>query len=313
MTGPRSSEFSLPLPAALLEQLPQGVYYVDHNRRIVHWSRAAERLTGWREDEVMGRFCGAGVLEHVDEEGNQLCGERCPLLMAARLGVECNSEVFLKHREGHRLPVQIQAAPVRDESGAITGMVESFWDNSRQQRLAEEKRRLEKLSLLDPLTGAGNRRAGLQQLQRAIDCHQRYATPAGVALFDLDHFKQVNDQHGHQAGDDVLRMVAETLNASLRSTDFLARWGGEEYLAILPNTGAPQLQRVVMRLLRMVQRSYVESAAGQICVTASAGVAAVQLGDTVHALVERADRMLYEAKRSGRNRLKYDGPEADGG
>lgn len=307
--SPAAPESAPPPPWTLLENLPQGVYYVDRNRRIIHWSAAAERITGWRAEEVLGRFCGSGILEHVDEEGNALCGARCPLLMAAQFGAECCSALFLKHRAGHRLPVQIQAAPLRNGQGEIVGMVESFWDNSRQQHLLEEKIRLEKLLLSDPLTGVGNRRAGQEQLQRAIDGHQRYATPTGVVLFDLDYFKQVNDRYGHEAGDSVLRVVADTLALSLRSTDFLARWGGEEFLAALPNTEAPQLPQVVRRLLRMVERSYVEVPGTPIHVTASAGVTTVRLGDTVHSLVERADRMLYAAKHAGRNCLRIDGPE----
>ncbi|HAX42906.1 MAG TPA: sensor domain-containing diguanylate cyclase [Bryobacteraceae bacterium] len=307
MTSPTPKSAAESLPLVLLENLPQGLYYVDENRRILHWSPAAERITGWRREEVLGRFCGEGVLEHLDEEGRELCGDRCPLLMAARLGAECRSEVFLKHRRGHRVPVQIEAAPVRNGDGSLKGMVESFWDNTRHLRLAEEKARLERLALLDPLTGAGNRRAGMDQLQRALDAQQRYETVTGVVMLDIDHFKRINDRFGHETGDDVLRMVAETLAGSLRSTDFLARWGGEEFLAILPHTTEALLPRVVGRLLRLVHRSGVEHPEGRIRVTVSAGVTALQAGDTVHELVDRADRLLYLAKQEGRNRFRFDG------
>lgn len=307
VTSPTRTSTAEPLPLVLLENLPQGLYYVDQNRRILHWSPAAERITGWRQEEVLGRFCGEGVLEHVDAEGRELCGDRCPLLMAARLGAECRSEVYLKHRKGHRVPVQIEAAPVRNGDGTLKGMVESFWDNSRHLRLVEEKARLERLALLDPLTGAANRRAGMDQLQRALDSQQRYETVTGVVMLDIDHFKQINDRYGHETGDDVLRMVAETLAGSLRSTDFLARWGGEEFLAILPHTTEALLPRVVGRLLRLVHRSGVENAEGRIRVTVSAGVTALQAGDTVHELVERADRLLYQAKQEGRNCYRFDG------
>lgn len=310
MTSPTPKSAAESLPLVLLENLPQGLYYVDENRRILHWSPAAERITGWRREEVLGRFCGEGVLEHLDEEGRELCGDRCPLLMAARLGAECRSEVFLKHRRGHRVPVQIEAAPVRNGDGSLKGMVESFWDNTRHLRLAEEKARLERLALLDPLTGAGNRRAGMDQLQRALDAQQRYETVTGVVMLDIDHFKRINDRFGHEAGDDVLRMVAETLAGSLRSTDFLARWGGEEFLAILPHTTEALLPRVVGRLLRLVNRSGVEHPEGRIRVTVSAGVTALQAGDTVHGLVDRADRLLYLAKQEGRNRFRFDGRDS---
>jgi diguanylate cyclase (GGDEF)-like protein/PAS domain S-box-containing protein len=308
---PSSTSPGAPLPRALLDNLPQGVYYVDVNRRILHWSPAAERITGWRKEEVLGRFCGDGLLEHVDEDGQPLCGDRCPLLMAARFGAECRSEVFVRHRDGHRVPVQIEATVLRDPNGCVDGMVESFWDNGRQLRLAEEKARLERLALADPLTGAGNRRAGLAQLQCALDARHRYETLTGVALFDIDHFKRINDRFGHGTGDEVLQTTAATLLASLRSTDFLARWGGEEFLVILPHTNKALLPRVVRRLLRLVQRSWIEHPECRIQVTLSAGVTAIQPGDTVQSVVERADRLLYAAKSAGRNCFRCDGSEHD--
>lgn len=302
---------SAPLPRALLDHLPQGVYFVDMNRRILHWSPAAERITGWRKEEVLGRFCGDGVLEHVDEDGTPLCGERCPLLMAARFGAECRSEVFVRHRDGHRIPVQIEASVLRDANGLVDGMVESFWDNGRQLRLAEEKARLERLALADPLTGIGNRRAGVAQLQRALDSQHRYETVTGIVLLDIDHFKLINDRFGHGTGDEVLQTIAATLLASLRSTDFLARWGGEEFLAILPHANKALLPRIVRRLLRLVQRSWIEHPENRIQVTLSAGVTAVQPGDTFMSVIERADRLLYAAKDAGRNCFRCDGSEHD--
>ncbi len=308
---PSSTSPGAPLPRALLDNLPQGVYYVDVNRRILDWSPAAERITGWRKEEVLGRFCGDGLLEHVDEDGQPLCGDRCPLLMAARFGAECRSEVFVRHRDGHRVPVQIEASALRDPNGSVDGMVESFWDNGRQLRLAEEKARLEKLALADPLTGAGNRRAGLAQLQCALDARHRYETLTGVALFDIDHFKRINDRFGHGTGDEVLQTTAATLLASMRSTDFLARWGGEEFLVILPHANRALLPRVIRRLLRLVQRSWIEHPECRIQVTLSAGVTAIQPGDTVQSVVERADRLLYAAKNAGRNCFRCDGSEHD--
>lgn len=291
---------------SLLDHIPNGMYLVDKDRRIVDWNAAAERLTGYKKEEVVGKRCGDGILDHVDEFGNSLCGERCPLLMAARLGMECRSEVLMHHKQGHRLPVNVLASPVRSESGEITGMVETFTDNTARLELLERARELERIALIDSLTGIGNRRYSEQEIRRGLDDLHRNGSPFGLVLWDVDRFKTLNDTHGHDCGDAVLRMVGQTLASNLRSFDFAGRWGGEEFVVLFRNATSAGGERIARRLRVLVQRSFILWEGERMSVTVSGGVAQARPADTVESLYRRADRLLYQAKAAGRNRFASD-------
>ncbi len=145
---------------SLLENLIDGVYFVDRDRRIMYWNRGAERIAGFTRDEVLGRRCADGILEHCDESGRILCGERCPLLATINDGRLREVHVYLQHKDGHRKPVCICASPIRDASGAIVGAVESFNEEIGFGHSRQPAAHSTDASTTDPLTGVENRRTG---------------------------------------------------------------------------------------------------------------------------------------------------------
>ena len=167
----------------LLDQLYDGVYFVDRQRRITYWNRGAEQLTGYAPKEVLGRSCGDGVLMHVDGKGNNLCKEGCPLAATLEDGKVREMSVFLHHKDGHRLPVAVRAAPITDTSGEVVGAVEIFKENPGSADLSDRLARLEKQALLDPLTGIGNRRYLTRQLKGRVEEFRRYSVTFGVLSF----------------------------------------------------------------------------------------------------------------------------------
>jgi len=290
----------------LLESLPDGVYLVDPERRITFWNRGAERITGFSATEVLGRRCMDNILQHTDDQGCELCCNGCPLAAVMVDGASRDMELYLRHKEGHRVPVTVRAEALRDGAGRIVGAVETFADSTSARTIRDRNAELEALALLDPLTGIGNRRFVETRLLAGLDAFQRYGWRCGVLLFDIDHFKKVNDVHGHGVGDRILRIVARTLAGSLRTVDSLGRWGGEEFLAVVSNTTAAQLRNAAARLRVLVERSAYEQEGRMLRVTVSAGGATVREGDTVSRLVERADRLMYRAKTLGRNRVEIE-------
>ena len=165
--------------------------------------------------------------------------------------------------------------------------------------------RLRRLNESDPLTLLHNRRHVDTRLPAEIQRARRSGRPLSVVMLDLDHFKKINDTYGHETGDTVLCAVSDRMRAASRASDVLARIGGEEFLAILPDTRLGQAVKVAERIRRAVCASPVETHAGAVEVTVSAGIAPLKPDDNPKSLLRRADRALYAAKRAGRNKVVH--------
>lgn len=176
------------------------------------------------------------------------------------------------------------------------------WDVTRHRRLEEE---LRSLASTDPLTGAHNRRHFTQTLRAETERSVRYGTALSMLTLDIDHFKDVNDTYGHDAGDVVLQELVAVCQKTLRASDIFCRMGGEEFSAILPEAGIDAARQTAERLRKAVQESEVVADAGTITYTISLGVSEFGgKGDSIEELMRRADRALYRAKESGRNRVE---------
>lgn len=162
-----------------------------------------------------------------------------------------------------------------------------------------QRQQLETLASRDPLTGVANRRAMEKELHIAAEAFRRHRLPVGVAVMDLDHFKRINDELGHEAGDRVLVEFARLVQSRCRAGDRLFRYGGEEFVLLLPGTGPDDLQRLVDELRREVAAAL---RAGERPLTVSIGAAVLAVGEDTPAWLARADAAMYEAKRMGRNR-----------
>lgn len=172
--------------------------------------------------------------------------------------------------------------------------------------LEQRNRELEDLAITCPLTGVYNRRYLDFRYSEEMKRARRYKHGLAVAMVDIDHFKQVNDKYGHLAGDQVLREVAAVLQKSLRVTDIVARFGGEEFLLLMPEIRPEAALAVSLRIRMAIQGMVVDTVSGPVSVTVSIGVACINPPEEVpddETLIQRADESLYEAKRSGRNRV----------
>ena len=188
--------------------------------------------------------------------------------------------------------------------GMIVGLFSSSLHESLYRRgleLKEAYRKIEELAELDELTGALNRRRIMQNLEEEITQSQRGNMPCAVALIDLDWFKRINDRFGHPAGDEALRTFAITVFANIRGIDKFGRYGGEEFLLILPEASDGAALRTVERLRRIVAALDWSAISQDMSVTMSAGVTMLQKDDSADSILARADRLLYQAKDLGRN------------
>lgn len=291
----------------LSDYLYDGVYAIDHNRKIIHWNRAAEHITGYSREDVIGTHCWENVLVHLDADGKSLCeSNSCPAMNAMQGNEVQEAEIYLKHKDGHRIPVVTRILPIRDTEGRLVGAMEVFKDISPMVSYQQELDSLKRLSLLDPLTEIGNRRYLEIHLQAKLDELARYDWPFGIIFCDLDNLKQINDTYGHQKGDEVIKMVARTLGNCVRPFDFVGRWGGDEFMAIITKVKDWQLYAIAERLRLLVQESVIANGTRQIRTTISIGTTVAKSGDSEEQLIKRVDQMLYQSKSSKGNRVSMD-------
>lgn len=295
---------------SVLDNLSDGIYFVDSQRRITYWNGGAERISGYRADEVIGSFCHDNLLSHVDDDGCQLCHLKCPLVETIQDGKAREAEIYLRHKNGSRLPVKVRVSPIPDSSGQrIIGAVETFSDNSSQLAVTQMAKTLNQIAYIDSLTETGNRRFTDARLREDLAKSLDLNCPIGVLFIDIDSFKEVNDRFGHDAGDKVLRTTAKTLTANLRSCDFVGRWGGDEFLVILANSGPKETQATAKRLRALIGASRTRCNDDMLGVTVSIGATTLRSEDTPKTIVKRADELLYCSKREGRNRVTCYFPE----
>jgi diguanylate cyclase (GGDEF)-like protein len=192
---------------------------------------------------------------------------------------------------------------LRDAVGGFAGAIELFTEASSRAALQAQVEELKKLALLDALTGLPNRRHLEAQLHARLEELRRSRVGFGLLFMDIDRFKQVNDRHGHDVGDQVLTVTANTLALSVRPFDTVCRWGGEEFAGIFPHTDAETLRGIAERIRILTAHSRVQTGVGVLTVTISIGGTVARAGDSPAALVKRADELMYASKSGGRNRV----------
>ena len=291
------------LLAAVLENLHDGLYFTDTHRVITFWNHAAERITGYTAAEVLGRSCAANILVHVDTDGRSLCGGLCPLAMAMADSVGREAEVFLRHKDGHRVPVLVRTGPLKDRQGQVVGGIELFTDLSNILANNSRVRELEQLALLDNLTQLANRTYLLREIEARFEEMRRYGIPFGLLFMDIDFFKRFNDTYGHDVGDEVLKLVANTFVANSRAFDVYGRWGGEEFVGVIRSIDAEDLAALGNRMRVLVNQSFLMHDEARLGVSISLGATVAHPDDTAESLIKRADHLLYQSKNEGRNRL----------
>jgi diguanylate cyclase (GGDEF)-like protein/PAS domain S-box-containing protein len=291
------------LTRAIVDTLSDGVYFVDPTRRITYWNRGAEQISGYDAPRVVGHRCYENILNHVDGTGQVLCHTACPLARTILDGKPREALVWLKHRDGHRKPVRLRTSQVRDAEGHIIGGLEIFHDESELTEITEEAARARRDAVTDTLTGLPNRRFFDASLATRLENMARYGWDFGLLIVDIDHFKKVNDVHGHAFGDDVLRVVSRTLHGAVRAGDVIARWGGEEFAVLVETSDRKRLVEAAERLRVLVERSEVFGVDARHSVTVSVGGALATAADSAGSLFDRADEAVRDAKQAGRNRI----------
>ena len=265
----------------IIDNLYDGVYFVDRDRRITYWNKGAERISGYTDKQVIGRRCRDNLLNHVTANGVQLCQDHCPLAAVMEDGKPREAEVYLHHADGYRVPVMVRATALRDGEGRIIGAVESFSNNETVINARRRLQDMHQIAHTDALTRIGNRAFMERRIRAAMVELEDSLSTAGLLFVDVDHFKNINDTHGHHAGDLALCMVANTFRLALRSTDTIGRWGGEEFVAILHDISSEDaLQAAAEKVRSLIETSRLDFGGHSLTVTASIGATLLNSNDT---------------------------------
>lgn len=290
----------------LIEKMHDGVYFTDLNRKITYWNQSAEKITGFSAREAVGRRCADNLLIHIDDHGNSLCRNMCPLAKTLKDGKTRDAEIYLHHKLGHRLPVMVRVTPLCDHDGSIIGAAELFTDLSNREinrlRVAE----LESLSMLDELTGLSNRRHMEIEIDKIFEEKKRYGLPFGLLMIEIDHFKNTTDRYGNDAGNKVLQTVARSLISAVRAFDLFSRWEGEKFVGLARNVDDGTLAKIGERVRMLVENSQISWQQKRLQVTASVGATMVEAGDTPRSIIKRAGRLLNFSKEEGYNLVTLD-------
>jgi diguanylate cyclase (GGDEF)-like protein/PAS domain S-box-containing protein len=289
----------------------EGIYVLDGQGRLTFMNPEAQRLLGWTEAELLGREVHEVI--HFQKDGTPLQATECPELQAITCGgiVRHEEDVF-KRKDGTLFPVALVATPLL-EDGRVAGSVAAFHDITDRKKVAEELKLLNDIlahrANTDPLTGISNRLKFNEILNIELQRAKRFDTPLSLIMFDVDHFKEINDTFGHHTGDEVLRDLTKLVAQYVRSHDLFARWGGEEFMIMVTNTAADNARHFAEKLrLTIESRRF----PGVQQVTCSFGVAQLGSDDNDDRFTQRVDRALYLAKAQGRNRVELACPWPDG-
>jgi diguanylate cyclase (GGDEF)-like protein/PAS domain S-box-containing protein len=263
---------------------------------IVYVNPAFTALTGYYADEVIGR--SSRLLHGPNTDPQTVAAVRAAMEAQRPIRVE----LLNYNRNGEEFWIDTNIVPLRDVHGCVTHFTTIGRDLSATKRLQQE---LQLMASTDPLTGLLNRRRFLEQAETEFLRSQRYQHEQAVVMLDIDHFKTINDTHGHFVGDQVLIAMSRAAENLLRGTDFMARWGGEEFVILMPETPLAGAAILAERLRVTLARLAVDTAAGTLHFTVSAGVAARGRHDAgITDIMQRADSALYAAKHNGRNRIQ---------
>lgn len=264
--------------------------YRQYSLRIAEWPESITTVMAYplkRDADIIGIFYVSwrNTIYSLSEEERNLLSQYADLVSIALGNVYVHQQLKIELKERQWRHAELLEARSRLEEA--------------NQELRKANQELEQLAVTDKLTGAWNRRKFEQLADAAIEAAARYQQPLSLLMVDIDHFKKVNDRYGHQTGDQVLMALVRLIQQNIRTTDSVSRWGGEEFVIMLPHTAAENAVKLAEKV-RLLVAAHAFPLDGTI--TVSLGAAEISPGDTLDTLVKKADDALYTAKAEGRNR-----------
>jgi len=271
----------------IISAIGDGISIQDINYIIVYQNKIHNHIFG----NHVGEYCYKAY-----QLRDNLC-EECPVAQTLKDGKIHTVQYELKTTKGVTY-LEIKASPLKDSKGELIAGIEIVRDITKHKQAEKE---LEILATTDKLTGAYNRTKFKEIIEREIEMVKRFNTPLSMIIFDIDHFKEVNDRYGHDVGDYVLQTIADIVRENIRKIDYFVRWGGEEFMILSSETNLDKAHALAERIRKIIEKHKFKTVRQ---VTVSFGVTQFKKRDTENNFIKRADDTMYKAKKEGRNRVE---------
>ena len=284
----------------IVERFEDGIVAIDSHHNIVLFNDGAQHIFGYGQDEVIGWHLNMLLPERFHLQHDLMIEEFGASDKTTKHTVQRARQIFGRRKDGSEFAASVFI--VKTGSGTLNqGYAAVIRDISEDKKTEDE---LLRLAATDPLTGAYNRREFTALADQESQRANRYNHSLSIMMLDLDHFKKLNDTYGHAAGDKALQRFTTLCCNALRTVDIFGRWGGEEFVTLLPETDAEGAVIIAERLRKIVSQSIFVYNEQKISFTASIGIAQYRSGEvTVEGPLSRADSAVYDAKKAGRNRI----------
>lgn len=271
----------------ILGTINDGVYVVDTERRILYWNHAAERITGYSADHVVGKRCQDNILTHVDEHGCYLCTKGCPLAKVMRDGKKKDAHVYLHHRNGYRLPVHVRGTPIHSSTGKVLACIEIFNLETHMINTMDRLTNIENQSYMDKVTKLPNWEFFRQTLQNKIQILPNQTHQYGLLCIEVDRYQLLVEAYGQSVADQAVNILMQCLVANCRIPDTIARIDAR-YLAVLLETpDADRLHQHAKSLEQIMGRCTCQTPKDQINLSVTVHNTMLQPDDTLNQLLSR--------------------------
>ena len=287
-----------------MNNLNDGIYIVDEDMRIVFWNKAMEEITGYPANEITGRRSTIGMLSHIDMDGKPLSEDVCPLAATMAVGMPCKEKAFIRHREGHRIPVYVNILPLF-EKGKSVGAVEVVTPKTPIVYQDDVVEHPTAIAMYDELTELPNRRYLQSFLEYRLSEYSRFDSIFAIMQMDFDNFNIFNKTYGQQVGDLVMKETTKSIQKTTRKMDMFGRWSGDMFLGIYLLKSADDAKIVAEKVRMLVAHTELPFDT-PLSITATVGITIVRVEDTEDTILTRVNKMVAYGKKTGKNRIVTD-------
>jgi diguanylate cyclase (GGDEF)-like protein/PAS domain S-box-containing protein len=288
--------------SAFFEEIPFGIGIVRKDKRIDYWNSAAELITGYSAEEMIGNICSSTPLRALQDDGMPMCEANCPLSKVIKGDSALVKHSYLTTKQGMRVLVRNTFTPIRDSRGELQ---EIAWFIARETTSGPQDSLYSsvfEMPAVDPVTGLPGRSYLMSHIEEKLEEFRRTGALFAVMFADIDDFQAFNSLYGQDVGDRILREFGDAISKNSRRTDRWGRWDGDEFGAILAIRSTSDIDGAASRFCDVADRIHIEYGRISLGIRISIGITAVRDSDNVARIVGRADRYLAKAKESGLSR-----------